>query len=153
MSEIMSLQQIFWAAAAVFFLVAEFVTPSALIALWFVAGSVAALLVSLVSHALWLQALVFLAVSITALLTLRPVIMRCVRKDFIPTNADRVLGKTGRVTVAIRPDEVGRVQVEGLGWAARSEVPLEEGTLCVVESMTGATLTVRPAVTEQPAGK
>ena len=153
MSEMMSLQQVFWAAAAIFFLVAEFVTPGSLISLWFVAGSVAALLVSLACPALWLQVLVFLTVSLAALFALRPLFVRRVRKDFVPTNADRVLGKTAHVTVAIRPDEPGRVQVEGLGWAARSDVPLEEGDLCVVESIAGATLTVRPAVTAQPAGE
>ena len=153
MAEMMSLQPIFWVAAAAFFLIAEFVTPSALVALWFVAGSVAALLVSLVCHVLWLQVLVFLAVSLAALLALRPLIVRRVRKDFVPTNADRVLGKTARVTVAVRPDETGRVQVENLGWAARSDVPLEEGELCVVESIAGATLTVRPVVSGHPAEK
>ena len=138
----MTLAQIVWTAAVLLFLVLELLTPSTLIAIWFMAGSLAALLVSLICPVVWVQVLVFLAVSIASLVVTRPLIAKRVKPNFVPTNADAVIGAQARVTVPIRPNEPGRVYVNGLSWAARADEVLEKGEWCTVEAITGATVTV-----------
>ena len=142
----MTLAQIVWTAAVLLFLVLELLTPSTLIAIWFMAGSLAALLVSIICPVVWVQVLVFLAVSIAALLITRPLIVKKVKPNFVPTNADAVIGAQAQVTVPIRPNLPGRVFVNGLSWAARADEVLEEGEWCTVKAIAGATVTVSKTV-------
>jgi membrane protein implicated in regulation of membrane protease activity len=64
-----------------------------------------------------------------------------------PSNADALLGQSAIVTARIAEHEPGRVKVKGEEWlaspAAGLEVPLEPGTVVVVESLEGVTLRVR----------
>ena len=145
----MTIPQICWTAAVLLFLVLELLTPSTLIAIWFMAGALAALLVSIICPVLWVQVLVFLAVSIAALAVTRPLIAKKVKPDFEPTNADAVIGMRAKVTAAIAPDEPGRVFVNGLSWAAASQEELAEGAWCTVQAITGAPLQVSAEATEK----
>ena len=138
----MTLAQILWTAAVLLFLVLELLTPSTLIAIWFMAGALAALLVSIVCPAVWVQVLVFLAVSIAALVFTRPLIAKRVKPNFVRTNADTVIGMPAKVTAPIRPNEPGRVFVNGLSWAAASGESFDEGEWCTVAAIAGATLQV-----------
>ena len=138
----MTFAQILWTAAVLLFLVLELLTPSTLIAIWFMAGALAALLVSIVCPVVWVQVLVFLAVSIAALVFTRPLIAKRVKPNFVRTNADTVIGMPAKVTVPIRPNEPGRVFVNGLSWAAASEETFAEGEWCTVSAIAGATLQV-----------
>ena len=142
----MTLAQIVWTAAVLLFLVLELLTPSTLIAIWFMAGSLAALLVSIICPVVWVQVLVFLAVSIASLAITRPLIAKRIKPNFVPTNADAVIGAQAQVTVPIRPNVPGRVYVNGLSWAARADEVLEEGEWCTVQGITGATVTVSKTV-------
>ena len=49
-----------------------------------------------------------------------------------------------QVLVEVTPDVTGRVRLDGVDWNARSEQTIPAGSLCVVLSVDGATLTVRP---------
>ena len=138
----MTFAQICWTAAVLLFLVLELLTPSTLIAIWFMAGALAAPLVSIICPVVWVQVLVFLAVSIAALLITRPLIVKKVKPNFVPTNADTVIGMRAKVTAVIRPDEPGRVYVNGLSGAAAAQEELPEGAWCTVCSISGATLQV-----------
>ena len=64
-----------WLGAAVVFGLIEAAT-AALVSVWFVGGAVAALLVSLLGGALWLQILLFLAVSAVILALTRPLVRK-----------------------------------------------------------------------------
>ena len=64
-----------WLGAAVVFGLIEAAT-AALVSVWFVGGAVAALLVSLLGGALWLQILLFLAVSAVILALTRPLVKK-----------------------------------------------------------------------------
>lgn len=141
----MTVAQIVWTVAIVGFLLLELATPSALVSIWFMAGSVAALLVSLFCPVFWVQTVVFLVVTVVTLVFTRPLVVKKVKNTFLPTNADQVVGMKGRVLVEIRPNEVGRIHVNGLDWAARANETLPEGSWCVVERINGATLTVHKA--------
>ena len=109
-----------WLAAIVVFAVAEAATV-ALVSLWFIGGSAAALVAALFGGPLWLQGALFLAVSAVLLLALRPLAKKRFNRGLTPTNADRNVGQIAIVTEAI--DNVrglGAVKLSGVEWSARS---------------------------------
>ena len=67
-----------WSVLAVAFLVLEGCTV-AMVSLWFSIGAAAALVLSLLGAALWLQLLAFLAVSGVLLALLRPMMRKYVK--------------------------------------------------------------------------
>ncbi len=91
---------VIWIAAIVVFGIVEAVTVG-LVSIWFVPGAVAGLLAAVLGAALWVQIVLFFVVSIAALAATRPLVQRMLHRDETPTNADRVLGQTARVTETI----------------------------------------------------
>ena len=91
--------------------------------------------------------LVFLAVSAAALAATRPLVKKLSAGRAVPTNADRVLGRTARVTETIDNDSAsGAVYVDGKTWTARSadgEI-IPAGELVEIVRMEGVKLIVRP---------
>ena len=145
----MELFTILWLALLIAFLVVEASTVT-LISLWFAAGALAALIASLLHAPLWLQAVVFFAVSAALLACLRPVI----RKHFTPklskTNLDAVIGSEGYVTVDIdNLAATGTVKLGAMEWTARSVdgSSIKAGTRVKVEKIEG----VKVFVTAIPA--
>lgn len=109
-----------WIGAIVIFGVAEAITAG-LVSIWFVLGSVAGLIAAICNGPLWLQVVLFFVVSVLTLIATRPLVARMVTKDNVATNADRVLGKTARVTEAIdNTIPTGAVYIDGKTWTARS---------------------------------
>ena len=138
---------IIWLALLVFFLVLEASTVS-MVSLWFAAGALAAMLVSLFSGAIWLQTVIFVTVSAIMLTTLRPLVRKHITPKLTKTNVDAVIGSTGLVTVAI--DNVtaeGQVKLGAMVWTARSTTgePIPEGTLIRVDRIEGVKAFVTPA--------
>ena len=135
-----------WLALLVVFLVLEGSTVT-MVSLWFAAGALAAMVVSLFHGAVWLQWVSFLTVSGILLALLRPL----VRKHFTPrltrTNVDSVIGSTGLVTVAIENvTAVGQVKLNGMEWTARSTSgdPIAVGTIVRVDKVEGVKVFVSP---------
>ena len=111
---------IIWIAAMVIFGVVEAVTVG-LASIWFVVGSVAGLIAAICGGPVWLQIALFFVVSIVALVATRPLVTKLMKKDIKPTNADRVLGGSARVTERIDNDvPTGAVYIDGKTWSARS---------------------------------
>lgn len=134
-----------WIAAIIVFGVAEAATAG-LVSIWFVAGSVAALLAVQLGAALWLQIVVFLAVSIASLIATRPLAHKMLDKTIVPTNADRVLHHTARVVEEIdNANARGAVYIDGKTWSARSEDGeiLPRDAMVTVVRMEGVKLFVR----------
>ena len=128
-----------WLALMVVFLIAEAATV-VMVSLWFAAGALAALVASLLGAPIWLQVVLFLAVSAGLLACLRPV----VRKYFTPrlehTNVDSVIGSRGYVIADI--DNVaaaGKVKLGAMEWTARSTDGrlIPKGTLVQVDRIEG----------------
>ncbi|MCD8335167.1 MAG: NfeD family protein [Clostridiales bacterium] len=142
-----------WLILLVFFAALEGITVS-LSSVWFALGALAALLVSLVTGNLWVQLLVFAVVSLLTLLMIRPLATHMFqKKGFTPTNADRILGKTGIVTETI--DNLaakGQVKVSGQVWSARSEggEPISAGVHVTILRIEGVRVIVRPATEAVP---
>ena len=143
---------IIWLVLLILFLVAEAATVS-MVSLWFAAGSLAALIVSVTGGSVGLQIFVALAVSAALLACLRPL----VRKHFTPgltkTNVDAVIGTCGYVTAGIdNANATGTVKLGAMEWTARSATgaPIPKGTLVKAEKIEGVKVFVTPA--EVPAG-
>lgn len=116
-----SIMTIVWLIAIVIFAVVEAVTAG-LVSIWFVAGGLAALIAAIGGASEMVQIVLFVAVSALALAATRPLVKKYARGKTVPTNLDRVIGQTGRVTEEINNDRsAGAVYVDGKTWTARSE--------------------------------
>ena len=126
----MNFYSIFWLAAAIILIVSEVLTVG-LVCVWFAVGALGALVAAKLGAALWVQLIVFAALSALALVLIRPLAARFLRTDRTPTNADRILGKTAQVIQDIdNTAGKGQVNVSGQIWTARSEhnVTIPAGT-------------------------
>ena len=135
---------IVWIAAIVIFGVVEAATAG-LTSIWFVLGSVAALIAAICNGPIWLQISLFFVVSIVTLAATRPLVVKLMKKDIKPTNADRVLGGLARVTERIDNDvPTGAVYIDGKTWSARSSSgeSIEPDTMVRVVRMEGVKLYV-----------
>lgn len=111
---------IFWAAAIVIFAVAEAVTAQ-LVSIWFVLGAVAALIAALCGATPVVQVIVFIAVTILALVITRPLVKKYIHPKKEYTNADKVIGQVGIVCEDIdNIKATGQVKADGKIWTARS---------------------------------
>jgi membrane protein implicated in regulation of membrane protease activity len=89
-----------------------------LTSVWFAAGGLAALIVSLFTDNILIQVTVFIVVSAALLLSLRPIFARYLKKNDIKTNVDRLIGKIAVCTSAIVEGERGEVTIDGKIWTA-----------------------------------
>ncbi|MDY3225888.1 MAG: NfeD family protein [Candidatus Faecousia sp.] len=135
-----------WLILMVLFLLVEAGTVS-MVSLWFAAGALVALLVALPGDPVWLQVLLFLAVSGGLLLALRPLVRKVLLPKVTATNVDSVVGATGLVTAAIdNVSAAGQVKLGAMVWTARSTsgAPIPEGTLVKVDRIEGVKAFVSP---------
>ena len=139
-----------WLGAIVLFGVAEVMTDG-MVSIWFVVGSLAALFTCMSGWSLGgisqegTQVLVFAIVSAAALVLSRPLVRRFMTKPNIPTNLDRVLGMTAKVTEPVDNDRAsGAVYVDGKTWTARSDdgSVIPAGTQVKVQKIEGVKLLV-----------
>ena len=112
----------YWLIIMAVMIVLEIISMG-LTTIWFAFGALAAYIVSLFCSKLLVQIIVFLVVSIAALVSTRPVAVRFFNEQKrVRTNADRVIGKKAKVIEEIDNEHAtGRVVVEGQEWMARSE--------------------------------
>ena len=142
----MNWMAVFWFVLLVVFLLAEAATVT-MISLWFAAGALAAMVVSLLGMGSWLQVGAFFVVSAVMLTALRPVARKYFTPKLVKTNVDSVIGAQGLVTIAV--DNVtarGQVKLGAMEWTARSVSgdPIAEGTLVRVERIEGVKVFVTP---------
>jgi len=134
---------ILWLAITVALVILETMTYQ-MVAIWFALGSLAALLAA--TAGLWGfqgQLTLFVVVSIAALIGTRPFVKKVLKTKKVPTNADRVIGKTAVVLQEISPIKKGRVRADGLDWSAISAEEIPVGAKVTIESMEGVTVYVR----------
>ena len=134
-----------WVAAIIVFGIAEAATAG-LVSIWFVAGSAAGLITAELGGSPWLQVVLFLVVSVAALAATRPLARKMLEKTITPTNADRVLHRTARVTEEVNNEHSsGAVYIDGKTWSARSEdgAVIAKDRMVTVVRMEGVKLFVR----------
>lgn len=136
-----------WLAAMVVFLIME-ASSVLLVSVWFVVGSLVALIATLLGAPLWLQVALFLVVSVGLLLSLRPLLRKFYTPKKIQTNAPANIGKLAVVTERIDNLRAqGAVKLSGLVWTARSvdETTVEVGSVVRVVRIEGVKLIVELA--------
>ena len=112
---------LFWLLITGVLIVAEAATVN-LITIWFAGGALAALIAAALGAPLWLQIVLFLAVSAILLLSLRPFARKLNQGKNYATNVDSNIGK---LAVVVEPIDnlrgTGRVMIGPVDWTARSE--------------------------------
>lgn len=128
----------FWVVALVVFLIVEAVTAG-LVSIWFVFGSLVALICAALGAAVWLQIFWFVIVSVATLVLTRPLVKRYVDSRSVATNADRSIGRAAVVTERIdNLAATGAVKLDGVVWTARSTddaVAIEAGERVTVRAI------------------
>lgn len=135
-----------WLLLMVVFLVVEASTVS-LVSIWFAVGSLGALVANLLNAPLWVQVLVFLALSSILLACLRPFVRKYIRPKVTSTNTDAVIGCAGYVTEDIdNLSARGQVKLGGMFWSARSTSgdPIPKDTKITVDRIEGVKVFVSP---------
>lgn len=139
----------FWVVALVVFLIVEAVTAG-LVSIWFVFGSLVALICAALGAAVWLQIFWFVIVSVATLVLTRPLVKRYVDSRSVATNADRSIGRAAVVTERIdNLAATGAVKLDGVVWTARSTddaVAIETGERVTVHAIEGVKLIVERTV-------
>lgn len=137
----------FWLIIAGAFVILEIATMGFLV-FWFALGALAALVVSLITDSILIQAIVFLVVSTILLFATKPLVNKIMPKDsFVKTNSYSIEGKVGRVTIDIEPVEgKGQVKVGGESWSAKSadDTYIPKDTEVIVEKIEGVKVIVKP---------
>lgn len=137
----------FWLIIAGAFVILEIATMGFLV-FWFALGALAALVVSLLTDSILIQAVVFLVVSTILLFATKPLVNKIMPKDsFVKTNSYSIEGKVGRVTIDIEPIEgKGQVKVGGESWSAKSadDTYIPKDTEVIVEKIEGVKVIVKP---------
>ena len=134
-----------WLGALLLFLILEGQT-AAVVALWFAAGALVAMIAAACGAQLWLQVVLFLLVSAAALALTRPLLRKITSTKAEATNADRVLGEVAKVTETIdNQNSAGAVYIDGKSWTARSvdDTVIPAGSQVQIESMQGVKLLVK----------
>ena len=138
-----------WLVLLILFLVAEAATVS-VVSLWFAFGALAAMIASALGAKLWLQVAVFLVVSCTALLAMRPIVKKHLKPRQVKTNVDAMIGSQGIVTAQIDNRlSCGQVKLGAMEWTARSTSGdvIPEGAQIKVDRIEGVKVFVTPVET------
>ncbi|MBD5102969.1 MAG: NfeD family protein [Subdoligranulum sp.] len=145
---VFTVNSILWLMLLIALIVFEAVTVN-LVSIWFAVGAASAFVTSAFTDSGKVQFIVFVLVSVVALLITRPLARRYQKERGESTNVGRNVGRKGQVLVEISPNVPGRVRLDGVDWMARSETPIADGTLCEVLAVEGASLVVRPVAVEE----
>jgi membrane protein implicated in regulation of membrane protease activity len=132
-----------WAVVAVLCLILELSSGDFFI-ICFSIGAVAAVIGAAVGLSIYWQVGLFVLFSLLAIFTVRPFALRWLHKNEPnrATNADALLGRTGRVTEAISAGNSGYVQIDGDLWKAVSDTDIPVGTTVRVVGRESTIITV-----------
>ncbi len=137
----------FWFALMVAFVITEAACPFHLVSIWFAVGALAATVASLLGAEIWLQATVFLVLSVALLIALWPLTKKFLKPKVTPTNVNAVIGAEGYITAPVDNLKAeGQVKLGGLYWTARSTTgeKIPEGALVKVDRIEGVKTFVTP---------
>ena len=135
--------EMLWLAAVVVFIILEAVTYQ-MISVWFIIGSVGALIAALLGAEFWLQMVIFVALSLVLLVMFRPFAVKRLKTDF-RTNADAAVGKKVTITQTVdNAKGTGEAKLDGLVWSVRTQDgnTLDVGEVAEVKRIEGVKLIV-----------
>ena len=126
-------------------LIIEIITLG-LTTIWFAGGALIAFLVAILGGAVWLQIVIFLAVSMLLLIFTRPIAMKYMNKNVQKTNVNSLEGEMAVVIQTIdNLKGTGQVVIHGMEWAtkAKEDKIIEKGTTVSVIAIEGVKLVVQ----------
>lgn len=135
---------IVWTVVLIAALIVEGAT-FALVAIWFAAGALGALIAAGLGASLIVQLIIFTVLAAVMLIFTRPLLKKLFPNKFIPTNSELEIGKTAVVIEAIdNATGKGRVKLSGVNWAAISEngEDISEDEIVVVKEIRSAKVVV-----------
>ncbi len=117
-----------WAVVSIVCLILELSSGDFFI-ICFSIGAVFAIIAAVIGLNIYWQLFIFAIFSLLSIFFVRPVALRWLHKNEPnkPSNADALLGRTGRVTETIQAGGNGYVQIDGDMWKAVSDDTIEEG--------------------------
>lgn len=133
---------LFWFCSFLVLLVLEIVTIN-LVSVWFAIGAMFTFFVSLLVDNLLVQLLIFILVSVVALLITKPVVKKLKTKSGESTNVDRIIGKNALVLKDICKYHPGEVKVLGNIWTAVSDEEIKSGEEVIIERIEGVKVRVK----------
>lgn len=135
---------IIWSVLIVAFAIFEGVTPQ-LVSIWFMFGSIAGLIAAFCNVPIIGQIIIFIAVSVIALIATRPLVKKHLNTKVEKTNLDRCVGLDAIVIESIdNLKACGQVKVDGKVWTARSsdQSVIEKDAIVKVDKIDGVKLIV-----------
>lgn len=136
-----------WTLVCVVALILE-VSSGTFYLMCFAIGAVGAVVVSLMGTPLWLQVLVFSAISAVSVFCVRPLLVKCmhpVQKERL-SNASALVGRQGVVIEPISAERPGYVRVDGDEWRAVTAdgTMIEHGVNVRITAINSIVVTVEP---------
>lgn len=137
---------IVWLAVFVLAIIIE-ATTSELVSIFFAAGALMALVISLIPNvAWWVELIVFVVVSGVSLLGLRPLMHKLLNKEKRDTNIDEIIGKKGIIIKKVDELNYGEIKVNGVIWTAISAEEkdvINENEIVTIVAVKGNKLVVK----------
>lgn len=132
-----------WAVVAIVCLILELSSGDFFI-ICFSIGAVFALISAVLGLSIYWQVFIFALFTLLSVLFVRPVALRYLHKNDPNklSNADALMGRTGRVTEEIKAGTSGYVQIDGDLWKAVSNSDIAVGTTVRVIGRESTILTV-----------
>ena len=118
-----------WAVIAIICLILELSSGDFFI-ICFSIGAVFAIISAVCGLSIYWQIFIFAIFSLLSVIFIRPIALRYLHKNDPnrASNADALLGRTGKVTEAIKVGGNGYVQIDGDLWKAVSDTEIGVGT-------------------------
>lgn len=132
-----------WAVVSIVCLILELSSGDFFI-ICFSIGAVFAIIAAALGLGIYWQLFFFALFSLLSVLFVRPVALRYLHKNEPnkPSNADALLGRTGKVTESINANGNGYVQIDGDLWRAVSSTDIPLGETVRVTDRQSTVLTV-----------
>ena len=132
-----------WAVVSIVCLILELSSGDFFI-ICFSIGAVFAIISDVCGLGIYWQIFIFAIFSLLSVLFVRPVALRYLHKNDpnSASNADALIGRTGKVTEAINVDAPGYVQIDGDLWKAVSDNTIKPGETVRVISRESTIVTV-----------
>lgn len=143
--EVQWLIPIIWLLLAILFVVIEIVTLN-LVSVWFAIGASSSMFVAIADYDNYaLQGIVFVVVSMIALIVIRNWSMKKLKSGAIKTNVNSLIGKKAIVTRKIEALSLGEVKVDGNFWTAKTinDDTIEENSIVEILEISGVKLIVK----------
>ena len=115
-----------------------------LTAIWFSLSALLLIFISMTGIPLAFQLFIFALLSLILLIFTKPLVIKYLRSEKTPTNADSLIGQKCMLSKSISQIEKGCVQIKDITWNAVSidDSPIEKGSFCIIKEIRGNTLIV-----------